>query len=99
MQSHKKEAALLDKRFSICFSPENAAQDSAFAEAFSYLTDLFVADGSTAEDAKKRLYLLCNMILYSACDAVLGGKPYTAEQLKPTIHAMIERITDGGDNT
>ena len=95
--SHKKEAALLDKRFSICFAL-NAEQHGAFSEAITYLTDLMLREGETREHAQQKLYLLGNMILYSACDAALSERPYTVGQIKPTLHAMISHILDGGDD-
>ena len=99
LQTNKKEAALLDKRFSICFSSGRNEPDGAFAEALDYLTGLFTANGCTADEARRRLYLLCNMILYSVCEAVLSETPYSMEQLRPTLHAMIALIVNGGDKT
>ena len=97
LETHKKEAALLDKRFSACFSCAQTEQSELFYDALSYLTELLVSETCTVEQARQKLYLLGNMILYSACDAALGGKPYTAEQIRPTLHAMIRGILDGGD--
>ena len=99
LQSHKKEAALLDKRFSICYASAEGEPNGAFAEAVDYLTSLLTAGGYTADEAHRRLYLLGNMILYSACDAVLGETPYPVEALQPTLHAMIARMVNGGDQT
>ncbi len=97
LQTHKKEAALLDKRFSICFAGDTQ-QDGAFTEAVGYLTELVMCDGDTRAQAQRKLYLLGNMILYSACDATLGERPYPVDEIRPTLHAMIRRILDGGDN-
>ena len=97
LQTHKKEAALLDKRFSVCFSSVDASQNAQFTEAASYLTALLTPHGGTEEQARQTLYLLGNMILYAACDAVLGEKPYTVEQIRPMLHSMIRTVLEGGD--
>ena len=97
LQTHKKEAALLDKRFSICFAGDTQ-QNGVFTEAVGYLTELVMCDGDTRAQAQRKLYLLGNMILYSACDATLGERPYPVDEIRPTLHAMIRRILDGGDN-
>lgn len=97
LQTHKKEAALLDKRFSVCFSAGKMAENDAFRGAAGYLETLLTDRGVPAQQAQQQLYLLGNMFFYSACDAVLSGTPYTAEQLKPTIRAMLTKLFDGGD--
>ena len=96
LQSHKQEAALLDKRFSICFAAD-AEQSGAFRDAVDYLSDLLQSDGETCEQTQQKLYLLGNMVLYTACDAVLGAKPYTVEQIRPMLHTMIVHMLNGGD--
>ena len=99
LRSHKKEAALLDKRFTICFASGGVETDGAFDEAVGYLTSLLCAGGCAKDEAVRRLYLLGSMVLYSVFDAVLGEKPYAVEQLRPTLHTMIEKTVDGGERT
>ena len=97
LRLHKKEAALLDKRFSICFAVD-AEQNGELFEAVRYVTGLLVTPCCPPQQAMQKLYLLGNMVLYSACDALLGEKPFTIEQIRPVLHTMIENSV-GGDKT
>ena len=55
---------------------------------------MFYENGFSADETEKLIYLIFNMISSACCDTILSGKPYTADEILPQIHFVIERITE-----
>ena len=90
LRKNKKVTALLDGRLSVCFSNKGVAVNSALCEVSSYFISLLTQLKYSAEDAKKRLFVLTNMISSVCFDAVLSEKPFTLDEITPTLHDFLK---------
>lgn len=97
LQENKKVTALIDRRFSTCFTQGMLDEHEGFRTEVDYLTDLLSARFSH-DEARKRLFILLDMIGSVACSAILSGNPYSLEQLLPTLHSVLCDFL-GGDNS
>lgn len=97
LQRNKKVTALIDKRFSACFTEKMLNENESFREAVEYLTGLLISESCPAQQARKKLYILTDMIGSVCCDAVLGEKPYGIRDILPTLYGVLHGILDGGE--
>lgn len=97
MQKNKKVTALIDRRFSSCFTQSMFDEQETFRKEVDFLTDLLTIGNTLRAEARRQLYILMDMIGSVCCSAVLDGEPYTMEEIKPTLHNMIRRFLTGGD--
>lgn len=98
LQKNKKVTALIDRRFSACLTPSALDEHENLRAAVDSLTNLLCV-GISVEEARKRLYIIMDMIGSVCCSAVLNPKPYALEELMPTLRTMLCRFLDGGEQT
>lgn len=94
LREDRKVTALIDKRFSACFSPQAMEAYPEMQTHIEYLTGLLTTDDCTVEEARKRLYVLADMIGCVCCDAILSARPYGIDELIPTIHSILRRLLE-----
>ncbi len=90
----RKVTALIDKRFSACFSPKTMEEYPEMQTHIEYLTALLTAPGCPSEEARRRLYVLADMIGCVCCDAILSARPYEIGELIPTIHSILQSLLE-----
>lgn len=96
LRQNRKITAMLDKRFVALFTDTVYRQTEEFRADIEYLTGLLTAQGLTAERARKRLFVLTQTIGSVCCGAILDEQPYTIEEIMPSVHELIRRMTEGG---
>lgn len=94
LREDRKVTALIDKRFSACFSPKAMEEYPEMQTHIEYLTDLLTTPDCTSAEAKKRLYVLADMIGCVCCDAILSERPYAIDELIPTIHSILRQLLE-----
>lgn len=98
LQRNTKVTALIDKKFSACFSEKIMQENEEFKSSVSYLTDLLTDAKRNHEEARKTLYVLMDMVGSVLCDSLLDEKPYTLEEILPTLHSMLRGILNRGES-
>ena len=93
METNKELAALIHKNLSACFDVLLTNENSAVKEDVRLVTDLLVQTGLSEREAYIHLYLFTGMISSACFDAIVRGKPFSVEELKPQIHSMIYKLT------
>lgn len=96
LRQNRKITALIDNRLSALFAEEAFGDTPEFREGVEHLAGLLRAEGMTREQAMRDLYVLAHMVCGVCCDAILGARPYTVDEILPTLHEMIRRMTEGG---
>ena len=91
----RRFTALIDKRFSICFTPAALESRPGLRECVDYLAGLLTTSPvCSADAARTKLYILIDMIGSVCCDAILSERPCPVTQLMPTLHAMIRKLLE-----
>lgn len=93
MQENKELAALIHKNLSACFDVFLTEEHSVLREDIKTVTDLLIETGLTEREAYIHLYMFTGMISSACFDAIVKGRPFTVEELKPQIHSMIHKLT------
>ena len=94
MREDRKVTALIDKRFSACFSPKAMEEYPEMQTHIAYLADLLTSPDCPPQEAMRRLYVLADMIGCVCCDAILSERPYAIDELIPTIHSILRKLTE-----
>lgn len=94
LREDRKFTALIDKRFSACFSPKVIEEYPEMQMHIEYLTDLLTTPDCPREEARRRLYVLSDMIGCVCCDAILSARPIGIDELIPTIHAILRKLLE-----
>lgn len=97
MERNKELAALIHKNLSACFDVFLSDEQSAIKDDISLVTDLLVQTGLSTHEAYIHLYLFTGMISSACFDAIVRGKPFAVEELKPQIHSMIHKLAKGDE--
>lgn len=92
LKKNKKVTALIDGRFTACFSEKGYAVNASLKEVQEYFTSLITQLRFSAEEAKKRLFVITDMLSSVCCNAVLSEKPFTFDELKPIIYDFINIV-------
>lgn len=98
LQKNRKVTALIDKKFSACFTDSMMQEDEEFQGAVSYLTNLLTEVRQTYEEARRTLYILMDMVGSVLCDSLLDEKPYSMDEILPTLHSMLRGMLNRGES-
>lgn len=71
---------------------------SIIEELNDYLAFLKEKRGFSEVEAFQTIYLILEMVFSLAYDAIIKGKPYTVEQIKPVLHMHIRSMLGGNRN-
>ncbi|MBQ7540765.1 MAG: TetR/AcrR family transcriptional regulator [Clostridia bacterium] len=91
----RKVTALIDKRFSICFTPAALEAYPGLNSAAEYLTGLLTTPDCGEAQARTKLYILADMVGSVCCDAILSERPCTVDELLPVLHTLLKKLLGG----
>ncbi len=89
LRKNKKVTALIDGKLLLCFSERGYAMNGSLREVKEHFESLITQLKYSAEDAKKRLYVITEMISSVSCRAVLSEKPFSFDDIMPTVNDML----------
>lgn len=95
MATNKELAALINKNLSACFDVFISDDASLLKDDISTLTELLIQTGLTEREAYIHLYMFTGTISSACFDAIVKGRPFTIDELKPQIHLMIQKLVKG----
>lgn len=92
METNKELAALIHKNLSACFDVFLSDERSLLKDEIKTVTELLTETGLTEREAYIHLYLFTGMISSACFDAIVKGRPFTVDEIKPQIHSMIYKL-------
>lgn len=95
MATNKELAALINKNLSACFDVFISDGASLLKDDIRTLTELLIQTGLTEREAYIHLYMFTGTISSACFDAIVKGRPFTIDELKPQIHLMIQKLVKG----
>ena len=98
LAADRRITALIDKRFSICFTPAALEKNPGLCACIDYLTGLLTTPDCTQDAARTKLFILIDMIGSVCCDAILSERPCSPDALVPMLHAMIRKLLEVNDH-
>lgn len=95
---HRELAALVQKNLSSFFRSVLNTNNSELRQSLKELTNGFIEKGYSRENAEKTIYLLTDFTGSVCCDAVVYGKPYSIEDIRPLFTLTVRNIIRQGAN-
>ena len=98
LNEHKELTAMIQKNLSKCFIYLTETDDENIKSKLDYFISRMNELGFDKDRALKCAYLITDLIGSVCCDAVLQGKPYTLEEIRPLLHSSVVGILGKGDS-
>ncbi|MCR5485042.1 MAG: TetR/AcrR family transcriptional regulator [Clostridiales bacterium] len=92
LKENKGLVALIDKNMAACFRAFAKIDDEDIVRSVKELLETYISKGYSTDEAKKMLYITMDMVGSACCDAILNENPYSIEEIRPTIHIMVEKL-------
>ena len=92
LKKNKKVTALIAGRLSVCFSDKGYSMNSTLKDVHEYFTSLITDLNYSKEEAQKRLFIIIDMISSVSCDAILSEKPFTLDEIMPSVYDVLNLI-------
>lgn len=83
--SQREALAVIDKNIAACMRYFPDFYDEDGKKLYNSVVDRFVAEGYRAEDVHKAIYMIVDLIGTVCCDAILYGRPFGIEQIRPAL--------------
>lgn len=92
MVENRAMLTLVGTRISTLYDLLMHDENTVFRDNIEALCVLLQELGHTYAQAKRYLYIMINMLGSVCCNAVLNGDPYTIDELRPEIHAVVQKL-------
>lgn len=92
LENNKDLLALIEKNLSVCLELILNTDNPVLAGYIERLYAMFEQSGYGRDKAKQYIYLFTNMISSACCDAILTGRPYPIQDIRESIHDIIDKI-------
>lgn len=86
---NKTLTLLIDKNVHVCVNAVIENREGIIKQMYDKFLDYFESKGFSADNVKVKLYIYIDMIVSSCCNAILRGKPFTLEEIKPHLYEIV----------
>lgn len=92
MKDNREILTIINQKISLLYTMIMDDESDSVQEDIKYLISVIAKIGYSYEDAKKGIYLLSSMICSVCSNAIISGKPYAIEEIKPEIHNIVKKL-------
>lgn len=89
LEKNKTLTLLIDKNVHVCVNAVIENREGPIKELYDKILFYFERRGFPIKDISVKMYLYINLIVSSCCNAILRGKPYSLEEVKPHLYDII----------
>lgn len=94
LEENRTLALLIDKNVNVCVEAVIENRTGPLKQLYDEIYNYFLALGGDGDTVGIRLYLYIDMVVSACCNAILYEKPYSLEQLKPQLLAIVGNSID-----
>lgn len=92
MKDNREILTIINQKISLLYTMIMDDESENVQEDIKYLINIISNLGYTYEEAKKGIYLLSSMICSVCSNAIISGKPFAIEEIRPEIHIIVKKI-------
>lgn len=85
LQAHKDVLTVVEKNLSACLKTFPSFFDSEAAAQYMKITERFIANGFTVDDAHKTVYIVVDMVGSVCSDAILYERPFALNEIRARV--------------
>lgn len=88
-EKNKTLTLLIDKNVDVCISAMIENREGPVKALYDNILAFFESRGFSAEEVRIKMYIYIDMIVSSCCNAILRGKPYSLQEIKPHLYEIV----------
>lgn len=89
LEKNKTLTLLIDKNVHICVNAVIENREGTVKELYDKILSYFESLGFPAQEISIKMYLCIDLIVSSCCNAILRGKPYSLNEVKPHLYDIV----------
>lgn len=89
LEKNKTLTLLIDKNVHVCVNAVIENREGPIKELYDKILHYFEHRGYPEKQISVKMYLYINLIVSSCCNAILRGKPYSLEEVKPYLYDIV----------
>ena len=89
LEKNKTLTLLIDKNVDVCISAMIENREGSVKALYDNILAFFESRGFSAEEVRIKMYIYIDMIVSSCCNAILRGKPYSLQEIKPHLYEIV----------
>ncbi len=89
LEKNKTLTLLVDKNVDVCVSAMIENREGPVKALYDNILAFFESRGFSAEEVRIKMYIYIDMIVSSCCNAILRGKPYSLQEIKPHLYEIV----------
>ncbi|MCI5739739.1 MAG: TetR/AcrR family transcriptional regulator [Ruminococcus sp.] len=89
LEKNKTLTLLIDKNVDVCVSAMIENREGPLKALYDNILAFFESRGFSAEEVRIKIYIYIDMIVSSCCNAILRGKPYSLQEIKPHLYEIV----------
>ena len=89
LEKNKTLTLLVDKNVDVCVSAMIENREGPVKALDDNILAFFDSRGFSAEEVRIKMYIYIDMIVSSCCNAILRGKPYSLQEIKPHLYEIV----------
>lgn len=89
LEKNKTLTLLIDKNVDVCVSAMIENREGPLKALYDNILAFFESRGFSAEVVRIKMYIYIDMIVSSCCNAILRGKPYSLQEIKPHLYEIV----------
>lgn len=98
LERNKTLTLLIDKNVHVCVNAVIENREGPIKESYDKILFYFEDRGFPVKDISVKMYLYINLIVSSCCNAILRGKPYSLEEVKPHLYDIVSMSIYGAQH-
>ena len=89
LEKNKTLTLLIDKNVDVYVSAMIENREGPLKALYDNILAFFESRGFSAEVVRIKMYIYIDMIVSSCCNAILRGKPYSLQEIKPHLYEIV----------
>lgn len=89
LQKNKTLTLLIDKNVHVCVNAVIENREGMIKELYEKILEYFEKLGFTPHEIEVKMYLCIDLIVSSCCNAIIRGRPYSLNEVKPHLYDIV----------
>ena len=99
LQKNKTLTLLIDKNVHVCVNAVIENREGMIKELYEKILEYFEKLGFAPHEIEVKMYLCIDLIVSSCCTAIIRGKPYSLNEVKPHLYDIVVMSIFGAEQS
>lgn len=99
LKKNKTLTLLIDKNVHVCVNAVIENREGMIKELYEKILEYFEKLGFAPHEIEVKMYLCIDLIVSSCCNAIIRGKPYSLNEVKPHLYDIVVMSIFGAEQS